>query len=247
MILKTRIYFILNKREDLFSPRDISCFHPAEDMTPECLLGWAFLFDIKIQVLCANPFVPALQFFFKILNAPHRDKSSQFVGEKSRKINSRQKQQASFVSQDRFFFSNLPSTREGMSRYAYRHVHYTRGHSQGDSTEPSLPSAHGAEEREKKRDSGNTRKEERWRACGSQRDRGRFDEESERARERVLLRSPIPVGRKRARCSVLRWSPSGQVASLSQPPLLRSTSVLVRPAVRPTVKRARASRLIASN
>jgi len=177
-----------------------------------------------------------------------RDKSSQFVDErKKREINSHPK--ASLVTQDRFFFFSTFHRRRGKrTTHAMRiatcitHVDINR-----DSSAP-LPLSR--KKREKKRfwehEGG------RMTTGGSRRDRDRFDEESERARA-----APKPYSRRSKESSVFSATMVTKRTgrSLSQPSLLRSiwrssSSIYLsstRPAVHPTVKRARASRLIAPN
>lgn len=182
------------------------------------------------------------------VNAP-RDKSSQFVGEKKGEINSPESRLVSYRKTGSFFPSLSLTARE-KNMYAMRITTCsTRVDIHRDSAVP-LPPLHTREEKKREIWETRGRKEERRRAGARQSEGPR----QVRRRERVLLRSPIPAGRKRARCSVLRWSPSGQVAaSLSllrtaaRTPWSSSIRFSSAAAVPPTVKRARASRLIAPN
>jgi len=125
----------------------------------------AFSFDIKIWILCAIlPFFDFLRFLIRLVarrrlvrnwwtHVP-RDKSSQFVGEKKREINSPESQLVSY-RETGSFFPNLSSTTQEKDMYATRIATCI---TRVDTTIP-LPSPHKGQE--KKRDSGNTREEER--------------------------------------------------------------------------------------
>lgn len=131
---------------------------------------------------------------------------------KKREINSPESRLIACLSRPSFYFFSTfhRAKKTRMPRASPRA--YTRGHSWGQSRLRSSPPFHGGEKK-KEGDIRGTREggAARGDARGSRRDEETGS--TKRARKRVPLRSPIPAGRKRPRCSVLRWSPSGQVAA----------------------------------